>query len=170
MKLNQNKIKYLVLFLSVLIFSSFSIHKYYIGVYEVNYFKEKKAIQITSRIFIDDFEKALHKIHNKHIYLSTKQEIKEANDYVFDYLQENLKIKVNNKSQKFVFIAKEKEEDVMVCYFKINFSGKIKSIEISNDVLTEIFSEQQNLLHLNNNGSKNTLLFTNTETTKKQNY
>ena len=59
----MNKIK-LSLLVGVFIFSSaFTFHKFYVGVFQVDYFKEKKAVQITARLFIDDLEKALYKKH-----------------------------------------------------------------------------------------------------------
>lgn len=36
-----------------------SLHKYYVSVTKVEHIKEKQTVQITSRIFIDDFEKLL---------------------------------------------------------------------------------------------------------------
>ena len=60
-----------------------------------------------------------------------------------------------------VFLDKEYEDDVMICYHKINYSGKLKLLNIYNTILTEQYSEQQNLLHTNINGNKKSILFTN---------
>ena len=75
----MNKFKLSLIVLTLVITSSFTLHKFYVGVFQIDYVKEKKAIQITSRLFIDDFEKALHKKHNKHFYITTKDEIANAN-------------------------------------------------------------------------------------------
>ena len=48
--------------------------------------------------------------------------------------------------------------------------SNIKDLEITNTVLSDIFKEQQNLVHLNLNSNKKTLLFTNTETNQKLKY
>jgi predicted RNase H-related nuclease YkuK (DUF458 family) len=166
----MNKIKLSLLVILFSFLSAFTLHKFYVGVFQIDYFKEKKAVQITARLFIDDLEKALYKKHNKHIYITTKDEIAEANTLIANYLSEKLKIKINNKSQSLQFLTKEQEDNIVICYLKIPFKDNIKDLEITNTVLSDIFNEQQNLVHLNLNSNKKTLLFTNTETSQKLKY
>jgi hypothetical protein len=166
----MNKIKLSILVIVFSFLSAFTWHKFYVGVFQIDYFKEKKAVQITARLFIDDLEKALNKKHNKHFYLTTKDEISDANVYITSYLAEKLKIKINNKVQVPQFLTKEQEDNIIICYLKIPFKDNIKDLEITNSVLTDIFKEQQNLVHLNLNSDKKTLLFTNTETNQKLKY
>lgn len=166
----MNKIKLSLLVILFSFLSAFTFHKFYVGVFQIDYFKEKKAVQITARLFIDDLEKALYKKHNKHIYITTKDEIAEANTLIANYLSEKLKIKINNKSQTIQFLTKEQEDNIVICYLKIPFKDNIKDLEITNTVLSDIFKEQQNLVHLNLNSNKKTLLFTNTETNQKLKY
>lgn len=166
----MNKIKLSLLVILFFFLSAFTLHKFYVGVFQIDYFKEKKAVQITARLFIDDLEKALYKKHNKHIYITTKDEIAEANTLIANYLSEKLKIKINNKSQTLQFLTKEQEDNIVICYLKIPFKDNIKDLEITNTVLSDIFKEQQNLVHLNLNSNKKTLLFTNTETNQKLKY
>ena len=166
----MNKIKISLLLTLFVLTSAFTFHKFYVGVFQVDYFKEKKAVQITARLFIDDLEKALHKKHNKHFYITTKDEVPDANSYIAKYLEEKFKIKINNKIQTIQFLSKEQEENIVICYFKINFKDNIKELDITNNVLSDVFSEQQNLVHLNINGNKKTILFTNTETNQKLKY
>lgn len=156
-----------IIFFLCLTLTSFSIHKFYVGVFQVDYKSDKKAFQITSRVFIDDIEKALETKHKMKLYLATNKEIKESDDLVASYFREKFKIAVNNKDQKMIFLAKEYEDDVLICYYKINHVGKIKSLNIYNTTLTDQFSEQQNLLHTNINGNKKSLLFTNTNIQQK---
>ena len=166
----MNKIKLSLLVVLFALSSAFTFHKFYVGVFQIDYFKEKKAVQIIARLFIDDLEKALHKKHNKHFYITTKDEVADANSYIAMYLQDKLKIKINNKIQTIQFLTKEQEDNIVICYLKINFKDYIKDLEITNNVLSDIFNEQQNLLHLNINGNKKTILFTNTEPNQKLKY
>ena len=66
------------------------------------------------------------KKYNKHFYITTKMEVADANLYVSKYLQEKLKIKVNNKNHPIEFLLKNKEENNINLLFKIKFSEKIK--------------------------------------------
>jgi hypothetical protein len=57
--------KKLLFFISIILLCSFSMHKFYVSMYQVNYNANAKRIEITTRIFIDDINTALEKkYHN----------------------------------------------------------------------------------------------------------
>lgn len=140
--------------------SSFSIHKFYVSLYQVDYAREKKMLQITSRIFIDDLNNSIDKKYGKKIQLGSENET-DADLLLFKkYFSEKFTIKVNGQLKPVQFLSKEMEGDVLICYFKIKDIYKIESLEIYNAVITEGNSEQQNIMHFSILGVKNTLLFT----------
>lgn len=162
--------KNVLLILAVLFLSSFAVHKFYVSVTQVDYVPSKKRIEITSRIFIDDFEKALNKKYNKKINLTSTKELPEAEELIKAYLKEKIKISINKKPQEIEFLARELEGDVLILYTKIAISKKINTFEIYNSLLTEIYSDQQNIVHTNINGNKKSLLMTNTSSKEKIDY
>ncbi|WP_320815355.1 DUF6702 family protein [Flavobacterium sp.] len=159
----KNKYKITLLLAVFTLMSSFAIHKFYVSVTQIDFVPKKQRIEITSRIFIDDFEKVLKKKYDKNFYLSTNKEIAEADSYIQKYLEEKIKLTINNKSHKVIFITKEVEDDVLICYLKVQFSEKITTFEIFNSVLTEMFSEQKNIVHTDINGNKKSVLLTYSE-------
>ena len=68
----------LFLFFVAFSISSFGVHKFYMAIYQINYASEKKIIQVTSRIFVEDLDKALEKKYNKKFYLGTDKESPES--------------------------------------------------------------------------------------------
>ena len=162
--------KNVLLILAVLFLSSFAVHKFYVSVTQVDYVPSKKRIEITSRIFIDDFEKALNKKYNKKINFTSTKELPEAEELIKAYLKEKIKISINKKPQEIEFLARELEGDVLILYTKIAISKKINTFEIYNSLLTEIYSDQQNIVHTNINGNKKSLLMTNTSSKEKIDY
>ena len=62
----------LVLFVS---FTSMGIHKFYMAIYQIDYVPQKKRIQITSRIFVDDLNAAIEKKYHVKTNLGTAKEI-----------------------------------------------------------------------------------------------
>ena len=74
------------------------------------------------------------------------------------YLSEKLKLTVNGKFETLNYLSKEEENNVLICYFKINDVLKLKSLKIENSILTEVHPEQQNIIQFNDNGSKSSLL------------
>ena len=145
--------------------TSFSVHKFYVALYQVNYAPEKKMLQITTRIFVDDLNNAIGKKYTKKSNLGSENETVEDLNLLKRYFGEKLSFNVNGQVRHMLFLSKEMEGDVLICYFTIKEIKKINSLEIYNSIITEGISEQKNIMHFNVLGTKNTLLFT--ESTSK---
>ena len=153
--------KYFLLLTCVVLLSSMALHKFYMAVFQMEYVPAKKVVQMTSRIFIDDLEIALVKKYNKKFYLGTPTEIDGADEYLKQYLIEKIKIRINGKEGSIAYLGKETEDDVLICYYTIPAKGDIKSIEVGNTTLFEMFPDQQNIIHTKINSNKKSLLLTN---------
>lgn len=142
--------------------SAFSIHKFYMGIFQLNYAPEKKMLEITSRIFIDDLNKALEKKYKrKAFHVGTAGETPEEVALFKKYLAENFTIKINGQTKPIIFLSMETaEDDVLVCYSKSVDIARISTIEIHNSILIDWSSEQQNITHITAFGTKNSILFT----------
>jgi hypothetical protein len=145
--------------------SAFETHKFYMAIFQVNYAPEKKMLQITSRIFLDDLNLALEKKYGKKTHLGSEKESAGDQATLKKYFAENLLIKVNGQSKPVVFLSKELEGDVLICYCRVTDVSKLHSVEITNTFLTHWNSEQQNILHFTAFGEKKTVLFTASNTT-----
>jgi hypothetical protein len=164
----RKKVVYpLIGLLFIYVLSSFAYHKFYMGIFQVNYAAEKKMIQITSRIFVDDLNKAVEKRFNRKNFIGTEKETAEDVELLKKYLSETFIIKVNNKAKAITFLSKELEAgDVLVCYSRITGVEKFKTLEIYNSALIDWNAEQQNITHISANGEKRSVLFT--ESSKKE--
>jgi hypothetical protein len=141
--------------------TAFAFHKFYVGVFQVNYATEKKMLQITSRIFIDDLNNAMEKKYHKKTYVGTSKETPADVELLKKYLSEHFLIKVNGQSKVITFLSKEVEaDDVLVCYSRIKDIDKFKTLEISNTILVDWNSEQQNITHISAFDTKRSVLFT----------
>lgn len=157
----MNKMKrYFVLVMLILSLSSWTAHKFYTSIYQINYVPQKKMIQITSRIFVDDLNDAIEKrFHNKS-YIGTDKETPQDELAMQKYLVEKFILKVNGVSKPMSFRSKEIEANVLICYFRITDISKISKLEIENRALMELNSDQQNIIQANISGEKQSLLLT----------
>lgn len=163
----KNRLIYPFLGVLFLLLSAFTFHKFYVGVFQVNYAAEKKMIQITSRIFIDDLNSGLEKKYHKKTFVGTDKETPEDVELLKKYLAEHFAIKVNGQSKVISFLSKEVESnDVLVCYSRIKDVEKFKTIEISNSILVDWNPEQQNITHISAFNTKKSVLFT--ESSRKE--
>ncbi len=156
----MKSLKILLVVFVVPLFAFTSMHKYYISVTQINYIKDKQSVQITSRIFIDDFENILKDRYDENITLAVKDELKIVDTYIEKYLKEKLTIKINNEHVKTTFIGKEYEGDIMRCYLEIEGVKSIESFEISNKILFDLFEEQQNIVKTKINSKQKSVIHT----------
>lgn len=159
--LNMKNLFRISIFLMLFVLlSSMAVHKFYVAIYKVEFAPQKKMLQITTRIFVDDLNHALEKKYNKKTYLGEDKE--SENDLILlkKYLAEKFTIKVNGELKTMNFLSKELENNVLICYFNSKEITKIKTLEIQNSVLTEVYDEQQNIIQANFNGEKHSLLLT----------
>ena len=150
----------LILILPLLAFAS--AHKFYVTVTNIAYSEKDDAIQITSRIFIDDLEKTLKERYEITAKMATNNELKDADVYIEKYLKSKFIIEINDAQKEYTYIGKKYDNDVVVVYLeipKVNFP-KIKSISATNEVLTDMFEDQQNVVHFKLAGQKKSFVLT----------
>jgi hypothetical protein len=151
-----------ILFLTFFLFSFIPKHAIHLSITEMN-FKvkgEKKEIQISHKIFIDDLEKALQKNYSEEFKnskpnLSTKIQHKEAQKYTYQYLKKVIDIKIDSEKEEINYIGWEFEGDIVWIYGvieRINKKDKSTSeketIFIKNMILIDLFNDQRNMLYL----------------------
>ena len=135
---------YLILFIIPLL--SFTAHKYYLSLTQIEYRSEKQSVQITINVFMNDIEIALNKDYNIDLRLHTKKELKENDVYFIKYLKEKLHFKIDDISKEFNYIGKKYDGDLVYFYLEIENIKEVNSIEIENKILTKHFPEQKNLI------------------------
>ena len=137
----------LVLILFQILTSSVS-HKFYVSTTNVEYVPEIQTIQIISKIFVEDLEKVLQERYSPLLVLNPKKETKTDINYLKKYVNQKLKIIVNNKPVELIYIGKEYDIDIVNLYFEIKNISELTSIEIINKILFDMFPEQQNIIHM----------------------
>jgi hypothetical protein len=145
------------LLLIILPLFAFSImHKFYVSVTNIQYSKEDNSLQITSRIFIDDLENVLEERYGVEMNLATEKESEEANFYIEKYMRSKLVISADGKNKAFVFLGKKYDNDLIICYLEIEDIDlpSRRTLEVENDILTDLFEEQQNIVHFRISGKK----------------
>ncbi|SDR84124.1 hypothetical protein SAMN05216503_1120 [Polaribacter sp. KT25b] len=165
MKLNKT-----FLLLLIIPLLSFSAHKYYLSLTQINYKPEAKSVQIIINVFMDDIETALNKDYSIDLRLDTKKELKDNDVYFKKYLKEKLKFKIDGVAKEFIFIGKEYESDLVYFYLEIENINELKTIEVTNKLLIEHFPQQQNLTKCKLGKKHKSVLLTKQENSAKFSY
>jgi uncharacterized protein YuzE len=75
-------------------------------------------------------------------------------------------VEVNGENASYNFIGKKYDTDVMVCYIEVpNVDlAETTSIQIENEILTDLFDEQQNIVHFKIDGKKKSFVLIKSDT------
>ena len=158
------RIKYALMAVALLALKTFvTFHKLYISVTHLNYSEKDTAFQITSRIFIDDLEAVLLERYGITSNLNTAKESKLTEEYIGKYFNTKFVIEINGKKAAYKFLGKRYENDVVLCFLELpNIKlSDTKSISVQNEILTDLFDEQQNIVHFKWKGKKKSFVLIN---------
>ncbi|MDT0686131.1 DUF6702 family protein [Autumnicola psychrophila] len=132
-------------------FSSFKTngrHEFFLSVTEIEYKKDSGALQIISRVFIDDFQKVLNQRYGKEISLSHEKETGDVRNSIDKYLSQKLNLMINDEKLKLNYLGKEYDGDQLILYVEVENVPDFKQIEVQNAVLTDLYDDQKNVVHV----------------------
>lgn len=158
---------FLVIFAASFLLSSFTVlHKFYVSVTNINYVEKDQAFQITSRVFIDDLEELLEERYDVDGHLGTDKETAIADEYIEKYLNTKLLLYLNDEKVNYTFLGKKYDNDVVICYLEVEnvVLEDIKTIAVQNEILTDLFDEQKNLVHIKYKGKKKSFVLIKSDT------
>lgn len=133
-------------------------HKFYVSLTDIVYDQKESRLEITSDVFIDDFELLLQKRYQKKFKLVDNKEYDYTQKYIKRYLSDKLSITIKNKKQKLQYIGKAYQDDKLRFYLKVINVEPFDQIEITNQILIDLYPEQKNMVHVNNGETTKTLL------------
>lgn len=100
------------------------------------------------KLFTDDLSSTLDSFSGKTLNLGTQNEPPAANDELKRYINSGFEVSVNGKVLALNYLGKQQEDDATWVYLESEKVGKVKSIGLTNSLLTERFEDQANLINL----------------------
>jgi hypothetical protein len=128
-----------------------NLHAFHISKTDMTFKPQDKSMQMTLHLFIDDLEMGLEKQGHKKLFVGTERELPKTNELIFNYLKSNFNIKLNNKDVVYTWVGKETTSDkqALWVYLEIKNVKDVKNITVENKILTEVFSDQKNIVQVN---------------------
>ncbi len=129
-------------------------HPLYISIIDINHNAKDKALEISVRIFTDDFENTLKKYGNTKIDLTHPADKALADKLVSNYLLSRLQIKADNKNTTLHYLGFELQQESIWTYFEVTNIPSVKKIEVNTTVLYDYQEKQINIIHAKVNGDE----------------
>ncbi|MDX1719090.1 MAG: DUF6702 family protein [Salegentibacter mishustinae] len=142
-------------------------HEFYLSVTEIEYNNEKQSLQIITRVFIDDFEDVLNERYGADLQLSEEAEEGAVAENISKYLKQKLKLQVNGEELQLNYLGKEYDADQLILYIEVEDLAPFNKIEVTNEILTDLFDDQKNVVHVKVNDKTKSLLLMRQQETEK---
>jgi hypothetical protein len=138
-------------------------HPLFISVTEIEHNQKEKTVEISCKIFTDDFEKTLR--------MNTKEKVDLLNPaikslmekLVNGYIQKHLIVQIDSRKVAMKFIGYEQQEEGITSYFQVDNIAKIKKIQVFNNLLYEFNIQQMGIIHAIVNGNRKSSKLNNPE-------
>jgi hypothetical protein len=139
------------------LFAARDFHPIHVSVTEINHDEEDKTLEIMIRVFADDLETTMRRRHAIPDLDIQNPQPRTLDELMKEYLESNFVVMLDGRQQTLNYLGNEKDGEAFIFYVEINRIRKWKSIWVTNAVLTEIFEDQSNLVHVTSGGDVRSL-------------
>jgi len=127
-----------------------SLHPVHVSFTNVEYNEETQEVLIASRIFWDDMELSIKEQFDVDLNIGSQTQHPEMEHYIEIWFVQNFKININGKAvaPETIHLDNTERGEMAIRVFLSFKTEKPKSISIENQILTDLFADQSNLVIL----------------------
>jgi hypothetical protein len=129
-----------------------TLHPIFVSVTEMELNSNEKTLELSCKLFTNDFEKALRTSGNTRVDLINPANKGAMDKLINEYVQKHLKVSADGRLLTLRYLGYEIIEEGVYSYFESPNIEKISSMSIFNNLLYENNPEQIGLMHLIING------------------
>ena len=135
-----------------------ALHAYHSTITELRYNAAKKQLELSVKVFTDDFEKALSQGQPTHVNLTEAgpRPLVLASAYLGRTLQVSTTAGVPLQLQ---VLGMQAENDGYWFYCKVPLPSPVSGVKLRQAALLDAFSDQMNIVNIEANGQKQSALF-----------
>ena len=135
-------------FFVCLLFVQATIHPYYVSTLNIDYRPNREALQITMRVFTDDWQLMLNTHYDKSFRLDPDTDEEQMVIYSTDYLLQYLELNLNDTDVTPSVLGREYQDDLLVLYLELMGVAELQTLEVSNRILFAELEGQQNIVRI----------------------
>ena len=125
-----------------------NLHPFHVSTTEINFNAADKTLEISCRLFIDDFESCLSSVYHTKADLSAAHAKTSMDSLVKRYIVAHLQIKTDGKQSGTHYLGFEKEDEAVNVFFEVENMIAVKKIEVNNSILYDLYDDQMNIIHV----------------------
>lgn len=123
-------------------------HPFHVSVVEINHNAADKTLEISCKIFTDDFEKVLAQNYKTKVDLINPPNKAAMDSLVKKYVLSHFSIMADGKPAPLVYLGFERESEAVYSYIEVDNIVAVRKIDITNSLMHDMFTDQVNLMHV----------------------
>jgi hypothetical protein len=124
------------------------LHPFHVSVVEINHNETDKTLEISCKIFTDDFEKVLAQNYKIKVDLTNPPDRKAMDSVVKKYILSHFSVSVDGKPGTLSYLGFEKENEAVYSYVQVDNVPSVKKVEFTNKLMQDMFTDQVNIVHV----------------------
>ncbi len=145
-------------------------HPFYVSVTEINKNEQKGTLEISIKIFIDDFEHGLKKYGHTKMFIGDDKESPKVDTLIQQYLLKNFSLEVNGKEREYAYLGKQVEDEELFLFIEMRDVETLNTLTIFNYLLCDVYETQSNIIHFKTIEEVKSLLLTKQKPTGTLNF
>jgi hypothetical protein len=130
------------------------MHPLHVSVTEINHNETDKTLELSCKLFTDDFERILTQLYKTKVDLINPPDRPAMEKLVNDFILTHFSVKTDGKPVKLNYLGYEKDNDAIYSYFQADDIKTVKKLEVTSSVMYDLFTDQINLLHVTVGGKR----------------
>jgi len=124
-------------------------HPFFVSMTEFSFNGKEKELEISVRIFTDDLENTIRKVHpGVKVDILHPADQAQMNGFVTDYIQKHLQLQLNGKPVIISFVGYEEQGESIWSYFEIKDVTGVQKLDVMNNLLHDYNTNQINMMHI----------------------
>ena len=130
-------------------------HPFHVSASEIEYNTKESRLEISSKLFTDDFEQVLGRIYKTKADFHNKALKAQMDALVTRYITTHLSIQSNGHILPLAFFGWEMDHEAIYVYTTAGAAGfNPQKITVENTLLYDLFDDQLNIVHFIVNGKR----------------
>ncbi|GAB3005908.1 hypothetical protein GCM10027051_01200 [Niabella terrae] len=124
------------------------VHPYHVSATEMEYNRAEERIELSVKIFTDDFENVLRRLNHQKVDLTGEQLRPQMTKLIHKYLTRHLILGSDDKVIPLELFGWEKDHEAIYVYAIAKAPAfNPARISVANTILYELFTDQVNIMH-----------------------
>jgi hypothetical protein len=123
-------------------------HPFHVSVIEINHNVSEKSLEISCKIFTDDFEKVLAQNYKTKVDLINPPSKPAMDTLVKKYILSHLVIKANGQPVSMNYVGFENDKEAAYGYVEVINVPAVSRLDVTNSIMYDLFDDQVNIMHI----------------------